>query len=296
MDEIKPITNQGFFSYVFKLSKFKQADLLNFIQYCMITIIPFILLYYFIKKYNFSISYKDSSYYILFVTFVSIMVFIVGIFFIDRIVNYIPPLSGKFYDVINITNISIALIMALLIIRSGYFERTSILLSRFDVFFDHMLSLIGIKNPPTFDILNHEKNEYPYQLAFYKARDSAIASGASNEKADEIGHMIVEKLRSIKAVQQTTDEKQILKLTSSADSSKSLGTSSPGENVKSGIPTMKGQTSTLMQPSQNISTSGISTTNPYARSNEGISAGMGMGSEMISEPEPAAFGGNYSSW
>ena len=38
MDEIKPITNQGFFSYVFKLSKFKQADLLNFIQYCILSI------------------------------------------------------------------------------------------------------------------------------------------------------------------------------------------------------------------------------------------------------------------
>ena len=83
MDEIKPITNQGFFSYVFKLSKFKQADLLNFIQYCILSIVPFILLYYFIKKYSLPITYSDSSLYILLMTFSSIMLFIVGIYFID---------------------------------------------------------------------------------------------------------------------------------------------------------------------------------------------------------------------
>ncbi len=35
-DSIKPITNQGFFAYVFKLSKFKQQDLLNITQYLAI--------------------------------------------------------------------------------------------------------------------------------------------------------------------------------------------------------------------------------------------------------------------
>jgi hypothetical protein len=43
-DSIKPITNQGFFAYVFKLSKFKQQDLLNILQYSAISIIPVILL------------------------------------------------------------------------------------------------------------------------------------------------------------------------------------------------------------------------------------------------------------
>ncbi len=128
MEEIKPITNQGFFSYVFKLSKFKQSDLLNFVQYSAISIIPFTLLYYYIKKYTTNITYESSSLYIILVTFISITLFVVGIFFIDRIVNFIPTLSGKYYDVINLTNISIILIMVLLITRAGYAERTSILL------------------------------------------------------------------------------------------------------------------------------------------------------------------------
>ena len=46
-DSIKPITNQGFFTYVFRLSRFKQEDLMNIIQYTLISIIPVILFVYF---------------------------------------------------------------------------------------------------------------------------------------------------------------------------------------------------------------------------------------------------------
>ena len=49
-DSIKPITNQGFFTDVFKLSKFKQQDLLNILQYSAISVIPIMLFIYFTKK------------------------------------------------------------------------------------------------------------------------------------------------------------------------------------------------------------------------------------------------------
>ena len=63
-DSIKPITNQGFFTYVFKLSKFKQEDLLNIIQYTVLSIIPIMLFIYFTKKYFPLVSEDDSSIYI----------------------------------------------------------------------------------------------------------------------------------------------------------------------------------------------------------------------------------------
>ena len=302
MDEIKSITNQGFFSYVFKLSKFKQADLLNFIQYCMLSIIPFIVVYFFIRKYELSMTYTDNSLYILFATFLSIMLFIVGIYFIDRIINYIPPLSGKFYDVINITNLSIAIIMALLLIHNtGYLERTSILLSRFDALFNRMLSSVGINNPPEFDMFNNENNNYQYQLAFYKARDKAIEMGATTEKADEMSHAIVEKLKKIKSIQETTDAKQIAEI-SRHNSSNTLGTSASKENISNMLPNMNGQnsisssssSSSSQNPTQYISTSGLSTTNPYAGKNEN----MLMDRQSTNDPEPANSigGGGFSSW
>ena len=298
MDEIKSITNQGFFSYVFKLSKFKQADLLNFIQYCILSIIPFIVVYFFIRKYEFSITYTDSSLYILFATFLSLMLFIVGIYFIDRIINYIPPLSGKFYDVINITNLSIAIIMALLLIHNtGYLERTSILLSRFDALFNRMLSSVGIKNPPEYDMFNNENHNYQYQLAFYRARDKAIELGNTSEKADEMSHGIVDKLKKIKSIQETTDAKQIAEI-SRHNSSNTLGTSASAskENISNMLPNANGQNSisSSQNPSQYISTSGVSTTNPYAGKNEN----MIMDRQQTNDPEPANSigGGGFSSW
>jgi hypothetical protein len=298
MDEIKSITNQGFFSYVFKLSKFKQADLLNFIQYCILSIIPFIVVYFFIRKYELSMTYTDSSLYILFATFLSIMLFIVGIYFIDRIINYIPPLSGKFYDVINITNLSIAIIMALLLIHNtGYLERTSILLSRFDALFNRMLSSVGIKNPPEYDMFNNENNNYQYQVAFYKAKDKAIEMGATIEKADETGHSIVDKLKKIKSIQETTDAKQIAEI-SRHNSSNTLGTSASAskENISNMLPNANGQNSisSSQNPTQYISTSGVSTTNPYAVKNEN----MIMDRQQTNDPEPANSigGGGFSSW
>ena len=47
-DSIKPATNQGFFSYVFMLTKFKRDDLVNIVQYMTLSIVPIILFMYFL--------------------------------------------------------------------------------------------------------------------------------------------------------------------------------------------------------------------------------------------------------
>jgi hypothetical protein len=307
MDEIKPITNQGFFSYVFKLSKFKQADLLNFIQYSTISIVPFILLYYYIKKYSPKITYENSTLYILFVTFISILLFIVGIFFIDRIINFIPTISGKYYDVINLTNISIILIMVLLIVRAGYMERTSILLYRFDKWFkldDYIAKLFGIKNTTNFNMFDDEQDQWYYQVAFDNAKNAAKASGADDAKANAAGHMVAEKLKQVKEAEQTTNTQQIISLSGTkqnqANSSATTLNPSMSQQYSSPAPLpIQGPTQPLpnfnnmyantQTPLQNAATPGISTSNPYA-----------MGGSMMdsSEPEPAngALGGGFTSW
>ena len=134
-DSVKPITNQGFFTYVFKLSKFKQEDLMNIVQYSLLSIIPVILFVYFTKKYFPTVSENDASLYVFIVTFIEIIFMIVGIFFIDRIINYIPTYSGKYYETINLTTIIIVFILFMLITHGGFRDRTRILLRRFDDWF-----------------------------------------------------------------------------------------------------------------------------------------------------------------
>ena len=110
-DSIKPITNQGFFSYVFKLSKFKQEDLMNIIQYSGLSVFPIMLFIYFTRKYSPSASHEDSSIYMFIITFIELMFMIIGIFFIDRIINYIPTFSGKYYETINLTTVIIVFVI-----------------------------------------------------------------------------------------------------------------------------------------------------------------------------------------
>ena len=134
-DSIKPITNQGFFTYVFKLSKFKQEDLMNIVQYTLLSIVPVVLFIYFTKKYFPSLQDDDSSLYIFAVTVIELIFMIIGIFFIDRIINYIPTFSGKYYETINLTTIVVIFVLFMLITETGFKKRTVIMLERFDKFF-----------------------------------------------------------------------------------------------------------------------------------------------------------------
>jgi hypothetical protein len=134
-DSIKPITNQGFFTYVFKLSKFKQEDLMNIVQYTLLSIVPVVLFIYFTKKYFPSLEESDSSLYIFTVTVIELIFMIIGIFFIDRIINYIPTYSGKYYETINLTTIVVIFVLFMLITETGFKKRTLVMLERFDKFF-----------------------------------------------------------------------------------------------------------------------------------------------------------------
>lgn len=155
---IKPITNQGFFTYVFKLSKFKQEDLMNIVQYTLLSISPVILFVYFSKKYFPTVHENDSSLYIFIITVIQLLFMIIGIFFIDRIINYIPTLSGKYYETINLTTIVIIFVLFMLLINGGFRERTKILLHRFDTWFsidDTIVKKLG-GNPKKFEILTDD--------------------------------------------------------------------------------------------------------------------------------------------
>lgn len=296
MNNIDSTTNGGFFSYVFKLSKFKQADLLNFVQYSCLSIIPVLILYYLIKKFSFRSTYTDSSLYIISVTLLPIVLFVIGVYFIDRLINFIPSLSGKYYDVINLTNISILIIIILLTSRGGYQERTSILLYRFGRYFEidnYIIKMFGIKNIPEFDRYDGEEDQLYYEIAYTKAKNKAKELGTNDEKAHELGITIATKLKELKKVQRVIDAKEIIEINDRL-SSKSLGTTSDsGQNnttsTSSTLPMPSFTPTSTQMPAQNAATTGMKTNeNMYI---EGGGSGGG-------EPEAAngALSGGFSTW
>lgn len=166
---IKPITNQGFFSYVFKLSRFKQEDLMNIVQYLMLAVVPVMLFIYFTKKYFPSVSDDYSSMYIFIITFIELIFMIIGIFFIDRMINYIPTYSGKYYETINLTTVILVFMIFMFLTTGGFKKRAYTLLHRFDDWFtidDMIVRKLGYTPRPfdfdtvddLFDSSVHAKN------------------------------------------------------------------------------------------------------------------------------------------
>jgi len=304
MDEIKPITNQGFFSYVFKLSKFKQADLLNFSQYTALSIIPLMLFYFYIKKYTPSITYQSSSLYICIITFIEILLFVVAIFFIDRIVNYIPTFSGKYYDTINLVNISILFVMIILLSQAGYRERTSILLYRFDNWFkldNYIASLFGVKHVRAFDMFDDEKDQYLYQVAFDKGKAAAKAAGADDTKATAAGNISAEKLKQKKlAVNEVSNQKISSSGSNSNQISSMSSTLNPAISQQYATPAPL-PTQGPVQPQPNYNNMYANTQNPLqnaATPSMGGNESMYVGGGGSGEPEPAngVLGGGFTSW
>jgi hypothetical protein len=298
MNNIDSTTNGGFFSYVFKLSKFKQADLLNFVQYSSLSIIPVLILYYLVKKFSFRCTYANSSLYIISITLIPIVLFVIGVYFIDRLINFIPSLSGKYYDVINLTNISILIIIILLTSSGGYQERTSILLYRFGRYFEidnYIIKMFGIKNIPEFERYDGEEDQLYYKIAYTKAKNKAKELGNNDEKAHEMGIIIATKLKELKKVQRVIDAKEITEINDRL-SSKSLGTTSDSgqnntTNASSTLPTPSftpTSTSTQM-PAQNAATTGMKT-------NENMYIGGGGGGGGEPEAANGALGAGFSSW
>ena len=297
MNNIDSTTNGGFFSYVFKLSKFKQADLLNFVQYSSLSIFPVLILYYLIKKFSFRCTYADSSLYIISITLLPIVLFVIGIYFIDRLINFIPSLSGKYYDVINLTNISILIIIILLASKGGYQERTSILLYRFGRYFgldNYIIKMFGIKNIPEFDRYDGEEDQLYYEIAYTKAKNKAKELGTNDEKAHEMAINIATKLKELKKVQRVIDAKEIIEINDKL-SSKSLGTTSDsGQNnttsMSSTLPTPSFTPTSTQMPAQNAATTRMNTND-----NIYIGGGGGCGGGEL-EAANGALGGRFSSW
>jgi hypothetical protein len=285
-DNIKPLTNQGFFSYVFKLSKFKQEDLLNISQYMALTIIPTTIFIYMIKKYFPDITHEDSSLYICVLTFIELLFMIVGIFFIDRIVNYIPTYSGKYYEPINLINVITLFTILMLTSRAGFRERTAILLHRFDNWFtvdNWIASKLGL-TPKPFNLYAAEAGQYNLEVGRSPGDGRPdIQSGAKGKAGGKAKNKHGGSSNQ-QASQQTTLNSQI---------SQQYAVPPPLPVQGPSISNYGGGGGMMQQPVQNFNSMYANTSTPLV---DAATPGMG---DMYMEPEAAngALGGSsWSSW
>ena len=95
-------TKDSFMKHVFYFDDQSKSDILNLLQYTILAIIPIIFLNKLIAQYVPEADEKKGTLEISAEVVIQIMVMIFGIFFINRLITYVPTYSREAYESINL--------------------------------------------------------------------------------------------------------------------------------------------------------------------------------------------------
>ena len=123
-------TNGSFIKHVFYFDSQSKSDLLNLLQYTLLGIIPIIILNKLIAQYVPEADEKKGTIEISGEVVIQILVMIFGIFFINRLITYIPTYSGDNYENINLGSGILIFLMIIISFQSRLGEKINILMDR----------------------------------------------------------------------------------------------------------------------------------------------------------------------
>lgn len=130
LDDSKLSSKLGFFKHVFNFDDDSKADLLNIVQYSLIAFIPIIILNKAMQKFVPEADEDKGSLELLAEVIIQIVVMFVGIFYINRIITYIPTYSGTKYPEFSVIFIILAVLVITLSLQTKMGEKVSILVDR----------------------------------------------------------------------------------------------------------------------------------------------------------------------
>jgi len=126
----KVSSKMTFFKYVFNFDEDSKHDMMNIVQYAVLAIIPVIVLNKTMQKYVPEADEEKGSAEILAEVVFQIIFMFLGLFFINRIISYIPRYSGTKYPEYNTTYNILPSLLILLSLQTKLGEKVSILFDR----------------------------------------------------------------------------------------------------------------------------------------------------------------------
>jgi hypothetical protein len=122
--------NEGFVKTVFPFDDSQKESLLNIIQYTVLAIIPIVIVLKLIKTYIPEAD-EDNGSLVIFVEVVAqLILMFFALYFIHRIITYVPTYSGKMYEAFSMTNIIPVVLLLALTMQSKLSEKVQILVDR----------------------------------------------------------------------------------------------------------------------------------------------------------------------
>jgi hypothetical protein len=123
-------SSSGFFKYVFNFDDDSKGDMLNIIQYAVLAIIPIVAINKFMQGYVPEADDEKGNLELSMEVILQTIVMFIGIFFVNRIITYIPTYSGVKYPDFSVIYIILAVLMITLSLQTKLGEKVSILSDR----------------------------------------------------------------------------------------------------------------------------------------------------------------------
>jgi hypothetical protein len=120
----------GFFKYVFNFDEENKHNLMNMMQYTLLSIIPVIIILRLIKHIVPEEDETKGSLEISIECIGQILLIILAIWFTNKVIRYIPTYSGEYYGKFNETNFIIPFIIILATMQTKLGAKLNILIDR----------------------------------------------------------------------------------------------------------------------------------------------------------------------
>ena len=123
-------SSSGFFKYVFNFDEDSKGDLLNIIQYALLAIIPIVAINKLMQNYVPEADDDKGNLELSMEIILQTIGMFIAIFFINRMITYIPTYSGTKYPDFSVIFIILAVLMITLSLQTKLGEKVSILSDR----------------------------------------------------------------------------------------------------------------------------------------------------------------------
>lgn len=120
----------GFFAFVFDFNEENKSIMLNMVQYTLLAIIPIIIILRLTRNYTPEVDPTKGSLEIIIEVFGQLIFIILSIWFINRMIEYIPTWSTKPYVEFNHINFIISFVFILLTLQTKLGDKVRLLTDR----------------------------------------------------------------------------------------------------------------------------------------------------------------------
>lgn len=131
MDGINDTTGKpNFIKHVFNFNDDSKSDMLNIVQYSLLSIVPVVGLNKLMQKYVPEADDTKSSLELSVEVCSQVVLMFISMFFIHRIITFVPTYSGEKYATFNVNNVVLSMLVVLLSLQTKLGEKVSILVDR----------------------------------------------------------------------------------------------------------------------------------------------------------------------